>query len=1097
MKFINLIKILKSYNALLFCFLIINITNSYGNDNLKTDTLKVILNDTIVFKLNNCMGNIQWQESYNGIDFTNIEDETEETIIINATNNLLQLRAKVSMGENAVDCEWYSDTIIISVNNELPYLKNIITVPPIEVEFNTHDSIIKSVLQQNTIIIDSDDKNHQVNLSWELPNYKKDSVGVYIALGSFNLPSGVAPPIDNGLIMLKTETQVSVINPMLPKIATIPPKGITINSVIVGGIIISTGGYPIKEAGVYWGTQFNSEIFGEKLIVNSEDNNFTDSIKSLLSNTTYYTKAYAINKIDTAFGLQYSFKTKYDHGQDSTFPIYYNNSNKWDSTYVWIWNNTETLSDSFPGELMYPSKDIQGWYNYNVPVRFDHLIFSNGHEGTQTSTLIRNYSGWYDDSVWNDTTPDESVSILSLADIDGNKYKTVIIGNQIWMNENLKTTKYKNSENITFCNGDVLSWSNNTEGAYMWPSNDINMKDYYGALYNWYSVSNENGLCPEGWEIPKEEDWAELFNYISNGKQHGANQLMGCRIPNSPLDGNFDTWDHPHWASFQLGSSSIYGIDTYGFEAYPAGRASGTGYLMNPGGYQAEFWSSKIINDGKAKSYIINSGNEEITDWEYGKSYGLSVRCIKSSNNQKFIPNITTNTISSSSAYSVEISAKVNFDGEATVTERGFYFGTEADPQLNGVQYKEMTGIGEFSLNIAKLKPSTNYYYRAYATNKYGTATGFQKNIRTMPVLDSVLIADTLEFVYGTEQDTILRILGDSIKIIDTDSIFHTLKISWDLIEFNNLVAGNYNIFGIFTLPDFVYKDYTKSQEVTIKKIIRINSPSYLDSIVPIDNIEIMLNTSYDRALGLLPDTTQIIDSDSSIFSVKLNWTIPDFDSTLIDTFTAIGEFKLPLNVIQHDTDIPLLVTTEIVVMDSIVDYNGNKYYFVKMGNQYWLNENLKSKNSPNGNDLKETAYDENNSWVEQYGYLYSWQDAQNACPTGWHLPSEEEWQTLFDTVGGDNIAGKILKSIREEPDAHPRWKNYSSSNAIDSLGFNAFSGGYNKYSFYHYTGSSLGEIGYWWTSATNISVSMYYNRDDIDFLNMSEKKLSIRCIKN
>jgi uncharacterized protein (TIGR02145 family) len=112
------------------------------------------------------------------------------------------------------------------------------------------------------------------------------------------------------------------------------------------------------------------------------------------------------------------------------------------------------------------------------------------------------------------TTADSIVT-----DIDKNTYKTIQIGNQIWMAENLRTTKYKNGASIhKIINSAKFSenteWKYCTTPAYCWYSNDsVTYSKTYGALYNWYTVDTEY-LCPAGWHVPTDDEWTKMEDYL-------------------------------------------------------------------------------------------------------------------------------------------------------------------------------------------------------------------------------------------------------------------------------------------------------------------------------------------------------------------------------------------------------------------------------------------------------------------------------------------------------------------------------------------------------------------------------------------------------
>ncbi len=104
----------------------------------------------------------------------------------------------------------------------------------------------------------------------------------------------------------------------------------------------------------------------------------------------------------------------------------------------------------------------------------------------------------------------------TVTDIDGNVYQTVLINDRCWMAENLMTTKYQNGDAIAYPGTGNEQWESNVSGAYAWYDNDIDWKDSYGALYNWYAVNNPAGLCPEGWHVPTHDEWQALVNYTES-----------------------------------------------------------------------------------------------------------------------------------------------------------------------------------------------------------------------------------------------------------------------------------------------------------------------------------------------------------------------------------------------------------------------------------------------------------------------------------------------------------------------------------------------------------------------------------------------------
>ncbi len=105
----------------------------------------------------------------------------------------------------------------------------------------------------------------------------------------------------------------------------------------------------------------------------------------------------------------------------------------------------------------------------------------------------------------------------TVTDIDGNVYRTVKIGTQVWMAENLKTTKYRNGDPIAnVTNG--ASWKALTTGAYCWYNNDAENKVTYGGLYNWFVVADSRKIAPTGWHVPTDAEWTVLTDFLGGLK---------------------------------------------------------------------------------------------------------------------------------------------------------------------------------------------------------------------------------------------------------------------------------------------------------------------------------------------------------------------------------------------------------------------------------------------------------------------------------------------------------------------------------------------------------------------------------------------------
>lgn len=224
-----------------------------------------------------------------------------------------------------------------------------------------------------------------------------------------------------------------------------------------------------------------------------------------------------------------------------------------------------------------------------------------------------------------------------ITDADGNVYTSVTIGTQIWMVENLKTTKYNDGSEIHFVS-DGTEWLNSTEGAYCWYNNSITNKDPYGALYNWYVIDNNpvsknksNGgknVCPVGWHVPSQTDWTNLVSYLMvNGFNYDGVIDNYNKVAKSLATSA--GWD-PSTATGTVGNDDYPSVrNKTGFTALAAGKRNigfpETFVDLGKGSY---WWQTTNYGDEGIAFYIYF--DSQYTNFYYtNKEVGFSVRCIK------------------------------------------------------------------------------------------------------------------------------------------------------------------------------------------------------------------------------------------------------------------------------------------------------------------------------------------------------------------------------------------------------------------------------------------------------------------------------------
>jgi uncharacterized protein (TIGR02145 family) len=200
-----------------------------------------------------------------------------------------------------------------------------------------------------------------------------------------------------------------------------------------------------------------------------------------------------------------------------------------------------------------------------------------------------------------------ATSSMSCIDIDGNAYPTIVIGNQVWMAENLRVTKYRNGNPIPIVTGDA-AWQALTSGAYCWYNNNQSANAKYGAMYNWYAVNDPRGLCPQGWRVPTNADWTTLINALG-----GTNLAGGKLKATSPL------WQSPNGDA----------TNSTGFSGLPGGFRWSWGLFEHVGVRGAWWTGTQDSFTGLVSSWYVYSTNGNAFHGEADQWRGLSVRCIR------------------------------------------------------------------------------------------------------------------------------------------------------------------------------------------------------------------------------------------------------------------------------------------------------------------------------------------------------------------------------------------------------------------------------------------------------------------------------------
>jgi uncharacterized protein (TIGR02145 family) len=411
----------------------------------------------------------------------------------------------------------------------------------------------------------------------------------------------------------------------LPSVTTVDVTSLGQTSASCGGTITSEGGSTVLSRGVCWGTNATPKITDSKTTDGAGAGSFTSAISGLSAGTKYFVRAYATNSKGTAYGMAMSFTT-----MPATVPVL---------TTADVTNITETTAAcggniTTDGAASITARGVC-WSTSQNPTISDNKTSDGSGTGDFTSTLIgltgntvyyvRTYGTNNVGTAYGNQVSFKTVLIIppivfnsnltygSISDIDGNIYKTIQIGTQTWMAENLKTSKYNNGTTIPLIT-DSNAWQILNTPAYCWYNNDaIAYKTPYGALYNWYSVDAvSNGgknVCPTGWHVPSNAEWNSLITYL------GGESVAGGKLKETGTT---------HWLSPNTGATN-----ESGFTALPNGSRSLPGTFSSSIGSTSALWSSTESIPSRGWLRILGNSIISEINGENDKQTGFPLRCIK------------------------------------------------------------------------------------------------------------------------------------------------------------------------------------------------------------------------------------------------------------------------------------------------------------------------------------------------------------------------------------------------------------------------------------------------------------------------------------
>lgn len=520
-------------------------------------------------------------------------------------------------------------------------------------------------------------------------------------------------------------------------------------------------------------------------------------------------------------------------------------------------------------------------------------------------------------------------------------------------------------------------------------------------------------------------------------------------------------------------------------------------------------------------------------------------------------PLVSTLNISSITATSATCGGNVTSDGGAAVTARGVCWNTSQNPTINNTHTTDGNGTGSFASSITGLTPGTIYYVKAYATNSIGTAYGEQKSFTTL--VNSPTVTTSPVFNITDNSAT----CGGNVTT-DGGSTVTARGVCWSTIPnptindahtSSGTGTGSFScsITGLTQGTTYYVRAYainnvgtTYGENIFFSTLA--NKPTVITSTIS--------NITDNSAIcgGNVTD-----DGGAAITTRGVCWSInqnPTINDAHIANGTGTGSFSCIITGLSQGTTYYVrayatntagtaygnqINFTTIVYgqpcenVPTVTDYDGNTYNTVKIGNQCWMKENLRTTHYTNGEsiplgyNLSSTAcrYYPNNDGnnVSAYGYLYNWQavmhgtnsstanpsGVQGICPDGWHVPSDSEWTQLTNYVSSQTsyLCNNNNTYIAKALASSMGWNSSSATCVVgnnpssnNATGFSALPAGIigisnSGVSYFGYNAS----VTFW--SATGDNINAFTRHFDYYIANVQKPKynryygLSVRCVRD
>ncbi len=880
-----------------------------------------------------------------------------------------------------------------------------------------------------------------------------------------------------------------------PAVTTAAVTSVTSNSAVSGGAITSEGGASVTAKGVCWSTSVNPTIVNSKTNDGTGSESFVSSITNLFPGTTYYIRAYATNSVGTSYGEELSFTTGAIVPVVTTIP----------PTSITRTSASSGGDVTNNGGSTVIARGVCWSTSQNPTINVEHT-----GDGPGTGTYSSSLTGL----KGNTTYYLRAYATNSAGTGYGNEidFKTAPTTPTITTTEVTSIT-----ETTASSGGNIVS-----EGGASVTARGV----------CWSTTANPTTADPK----TSDGTGSGAFTSSITGLTSGTTYYVRAYATNSAGT------DYGTDITFTAGAT-LPAITTTAISGLTSTTASSGGNITSDGGSSVTArgvcWSTSLnptVADSKTSDGSgIGSFGSSITGLTpcityHVRAYATSSAGTAYGNDISFTTSTilpTVNTTEISAITSTTASSGGNISGECStgVTARGACWSTSANPTIADSKTIDGTGSGSFSSSITGLTPGTLYHLRAYAVNSAGTAYGADIAFTAGAILPAVTTTAISDLTSNTAAS------GGNVTS-DGGSSVTARGVCWSTLSNPTTADSKTNdgagtgsfassITGLTPCTTYHVRAYaTTSAGTAYGSDISFTAGAVLPTVTTTGISSITLTSAFSGG-SISGDCAVIVTERGMCWSTTANPTITDSKTS---DGTGGGSFTSSITGLSSNTtyyarayatnSAGTAYGDEYIIKTAtgtVTDYDGNSYYTVTIGTQVWMMENLKTIKYNDGTSIPlvtgNTEWSNLTSsgycWYSNdevankntYGALYNWYVVNNGnlCPSGWHLPTDAEWTTLAEYLGGKSVAGGKLK---ETGTSH--WWN-PNVGATNETGFSATGGGY-RFSDGEFVWMSF--IGTWWSASEYDASSawgwfIHCNYELID--NAAYSKIdgfSVRCIE-